>query len=179
MKFWRQKLFKDYDKTIGVRSEYHQKLWSDFISAAGWKSAAGSVPGYFQDKPAGHRCIWSCNWSTAAGIIRPDQLMPLETASGMALVYEAVDFVMSRPGDLNSVKLAPMLLTFFMGDKIGNMSYWLSVVRDVLGSVRPAYPDFVCAWAPPPLEGQGRLIVATMRPGWGEIQKVLTLAGGL
>ena len=176
-------MFKDFDKAVGKRSEYHQKLWADFLKASGWVPGSGAVPGYFQDKPAGSRCLWSCNWSTSAGVIRADSLMPLESASSMALIYEAVDFCHSKPSDVYASKLSPMLLAFFSGDRIGNPVYWIGQVRDLLGAVRPLYGDFVCPWAPPPLEGRGRLIVATMRPGWSSAgadrEKVLTLAGGL
>lgn len=126
------------------------KTFNDVVRESGWTPEHGDYPGYFKDRDAGERCIWSRNWICPDGVLWSSSIAPQDVEG---LKYELRD--LAERGDRYAYSL--------LADKEPNEH----AIRVHLEEARRYYGDFFC-W---PFEHPGKNVGAIMRrPGWALLQ---------
>lgn len=131
-------------------------LFEKMLTALDWEPSKKNqgIPGYFPEKPAGHRALWTVRWSSGLSrkMITPNDLMPLENMTMAQKAVEILDYS-SRGNDAAARVL---------GD-IGNLSRFRLGAVSVIGEARKTVPEFVFQEVPPQSIFIRRMVI---RPGW-------------
>jgi hypothetical protein len=135
-------------------------LFQEFVKAAGWTEADGPTPGVFLNKPAGHKCIWSCKWGTRFGLVEPGQLVDMSDMTDIQILHEASDCSQRGNAEIGQA---------LMSVTPDNAWRQLATLRSLITAERFTYPEFINPDLPPPRE---RLGLLRLRPGWGEVKEV-------
>ena len=143
-------------------------LFKIMLLASGWTPEDGPAPGIFESKPRGHKCLWSVKWGTRFGLVLPGDLLRIEDASDIQLMFEAAD-VAARDSSANAARIG-LTLTSNEGPDLWKT---IRLLRNFLAEERLTYPEFVSDTIPPPRERLGRLKV---RPGWGDAETIFAKA---
>ena len=161
-----EKGLREYDKSVSTDGQ-NQLIKTAMLVGSQWEKHHGPSEGIFTDRPRGHRCLWSCVWSTSKGSISPNTWMPLETLLSQQIIYEALDVIARTPLDFRvATKLTPLLMGYLFGDELLPAGAWLERIKTELHFLRDGYPQFSCSWDP---IDQERLIHVIARPGWNTV----------
>jgi hypothetical protein len=152
----------DLDLTIPASST--RDRWASWLDILGWKSTDGPAEGVWDRRGQGHKSLWTCTWITSTGVIGPDQLLPLDSATDEQLLAELEDRLFQSKWGYLPVRSfadeqrAEELITKFTATKDENTKYW---VKDFLSHNRGYPVEYFCAWDPPP-----NIRYRYDRPGW-------------
>ena len=159
-----------------------QPLFDAFLAACRWRSEDGPLAGVFAGRRPGHRVLWSCVWTTSAGVYHPDRLLPLEFATPEQMIWEAADYLTRQPGPA-TLALTGLVVDYFLTAGTPP-SMWLANMRAGLATARMGYPEFSGPGGFVPLiagndaSGAGRLLMVRVRPGWDSKEELLRFATG-
>ena len=160
------KFFKKYDDGL-PQNAAHANFFAGMLIGAGWTREAGDFPGIFDDKMPGHRCLWSCRWSTRTGTIEPDNVLPVEEMTTGQLLGECSDILYRRDSG-HAAQAGRFLVEWQTGD-INDPGYWLTRVTNFVRDARQQYQDYVCHWSMP----RATMHMLTPRPSWANQQELL------
>jgi hypothetical protein len=157
-------------------------LFSALLVEAGWDKTCGPVPGVWSSKVGGARCLWSCSWARAGGVLHPDRYLPVGFLTDEYLCWELADNAVRA--DNFGARAAELSIRYFAQIETNPLG-WSRDARALLGQIRQGYKDFTWPYLPPSLNGDGgpfqggRLLQLVQRPGW-ELSKleILQRAGG-
>lgn len=142
-----------------------EKIDNDILALSGWKAGDGPVPGVFDGKPAGSRCLWGCAWATKKGVIRPGEngWMITDFMSAPELYFEARDVLARGERGANPHAFDGLQAEYYdckgNPEEGGGLFCWLK-------DLRPRYPEYCAPFSLPPLDGWGRVVWVRERPGW-------------
>jgi len=153
--------FAKYDKEVG-RNPFQTKK-NQMVVGSKWNKNDGPFPGVFDRRQAGNRCLWSAQWYTVEGMVKPDDIMPLPSMTSGEIIAEAVDLIYQRPGDPHLGRaLVPRVLDYYSG-LFPDPNVLMTQIIGILGPLRQSYQEFTCPWSVP----RGRDVVyQRFRPGW-------------
>ena len=148
-------------------------LFQEMLAASGWTPEDGPDVGIFENKPRGHRCLWSCKWGTQFGLVEPADLLKLEDMTSIQLLWEAADATSRAPqiGSGGSGNEGAIREAMYAMD--ANTGREIAILRHLLRQDRLTYPEYVFPDMPPPRARLGHLIV---RPGWGDAESIFAKA---
>ena len=133
-------------------------LFNAMCAGSGWTPADGPSPGVFRNRAKGHRCLWSCAWSTSKGLISPGLIAPVELMPDEMLLAEGLDYFYR--GSLE--RELSLLLVDWLAGQVTSEGLWRSNMRKFLARYRGGVEDYLCPWDLPE-----KIIWAKYRPGWG------------
>lgn len=142
------------------------------LKAPAWDKSMGDTPYHYRDKPAGARCLWTCNWTVSAlpdsrhtsrqaYLVKQQDWGPCLTVTNMskAAIRAELEDIASRPGFWNWQAMQLLLNTD------NDEGHYLYMVEDLISKAREGYPDFVATWNEP-----AELHQRTLRPGWEHVE---------
>ena len=149
-------------------------LFQEMLAASGWTPESGPDVGIFENKPRGHRCLWSCKWGTQFGLVEPADLLKLEDMTSIQLLWEAADATSRAPqvgvggsGNEGAIREAMYAID------AKSPGREIAILRFLLEQERLIYPEYVFPDMPPPRARLGHLIV---RDGWGDSESIFAKA---
>jgi hypothetical protein len=150
------KLFEQWDKEAKPYPRF-----AELVAASGWTKADGPLPGVFLGKKLGHRCAWSCRWSTYKGMKTPEFYLPVDAATVEQLYFEALD-----AGYMGIPHANRLLIEAWAGVVPGHEGRWLNQMREAIRENRLHYAEYTSPFSPPTMNGTGgRLMNLHLRPG--------------
>jgi hypothetical protein len=147
------------------------------LDGCNWQPSDGHIPGYFEARQAGNRCVWSCRWAMKDALYSPDQLgWPLNCMTIAELIAEAED-ITSRPRVYQPeiIELLSQPFTQTAPD------FWGERMVSALSRARDGFPDYCCPWSLPVVGDNGgyRLMRLVLRPGgWQDTAAVTAKVRG-
>lgn len=159
-----QEFIADYEAELPPLSEPTKELRAWMLLGSGWSDGDGPTPGVWANgKERGHRCLWSCRWSTSHGVVTPNQVWPLEQMTFAELLGEALDLAYSRTQDpIVAGKVIPAVLDYYGSGNVTGITRLLPALHQLRGG----YGEYVWQPSPPSLNGPGNLMYLSLRPGW-------------
>jgi len=131
------------------------ELFEKFLQASGWEASEANqnIPGYFPDKPGGHKCLWSVKWSSGLSktVTEPGDMMPLQNMSLLQKVIELYDY--SNRGSGAALRV--------LGEALIDKDLFIKGADHVIRDERLHVPEFVFQEVKPQF-----LRYNKVRPGW-------------
>jgi hypothetical protein len=116
-------------------------VYEKMLAESGWTPADGPVPGYWEKRQPGSRCLWSCVWITADGLVPPEILEPPLGEPALKIINNQVVHV-GAPG-VDAVDLE-------MVDARANSKTYNRILGKSLSEIRRDYLEFVWPYGSAP-----------------------------
>ena len=132
----------------------------------GWTKKAGAAIGVWANKPAGHRCLWTCRWTMQGGSVKdPHYWVSVEDLTLPMAVAELEDVIARKEvvqwGEGRWLVEAQEQLGWLQE----NGERAMPGVRRFLEKARQSqllYPQYLCPW----VDLGVRVFFKRWRPGW-------------
>lgn len=171
----------DYNrKAIALVPGVHRTKRDLYLSQVERVPADGVVEGVYKSRPLGHRCIWSCRWSTRQGLIEARDWFSLDSLTIDQLMAEGLDIVYRRPE--KDPRLTRLVLEALDGS-VADVNYWAVTIQGMLYQSRLDVAEYIWPYDPPPMNSASpyvprlmQITVDHVRPGWGTQSDILAKA---
>lgn len=141
------------------------------LKAPAWDKNQGPAPFVYSAMPAGHRALWTCNWTVSAlpdsrytsrqaYLVKQQDWGPCLTVTNMSreAIRAELEDIAARSGFWNWQAMQLLLNTD------NDEGHYLYMVEDLISKAREGYPEFVATWNQP-----AELHQRTLRPGWENV----------
>jgi hypothetical protein len=143
-------------RELVVKSAAQTRL-EEIVEKLNWQPDDGPTAGVWERNRPGHRCLWSCRWSTSTGQLLPHELVPAPDMSAVQAIVELQDILARKPSPEGERCLAALL-----DESIVCIPPAIDQARDFIGKARAHYSEYIAPWD----IQTSRIFADLWRPGW-------------